>query len=78
MTAESSLTLRASSATARRFERFPCSLPAEIEQQLQCQVLRDRDRMIKSALADGSINRFGIALMSQCDSEEPPWNGLGV
>src|SRR5262245_50976419 len=32
----------------------------------------------RSALMNGSISRFLNALVSQCETEEPPWNGFGV
>ncbi len=32
----------------------------------------------RSELIAGSIKRFGVAETSQCDTLEPPWNGLGA
>ena len=32
----------------------------------------------RPTLIDGSISRFGVAEVFQCETDEPPWNGLGV
>ena len=37
-----------------------------------------RTEWVRSPLIEGSISWFGVAIVSQCDTDEPPWKGFGV